>query len=258
MEFATVLIDAFHAALKDAEETFDRIRRRLAARVFAVAVVDCLMIGKLLADRLVELRLVGAKRRVQNDVFADNGLERLDGQILDLHGNGATAALDHRQHFTLRGRAAPSLPSLTGNEGLIGLADERLVNLDRLAFAAQRLRVTIGHRFADAMRQKPRRAVGAEPKRPHKLMRRDAFLASGHKMEGERPFGHGDMARLHDGADHRGKLLFASPALPKASAVCFSLKFGRFIHDAAMRACGAIRPADRLKMSTGRFFVGEN
>ena len=64
MVFAAVLVNADHAALEYAKEAFDRVRCRLAARIFAVAVVDGLMLGKFLAERLVMLRFVRVERAV--------------------------------------------------------------------------------------------------------------------------------------------------------------------------------------------------
>ena len=44
--FAAMLIDADHATLEDTEEALNRVRRRLAARIFAGAVIDRLMVRK--------------------------------------------------------------------------------------------------------------------------------------------------------------------------------------------------------------------
>lgn len=56
--FAAVVIHATHAALENAKIAFDCVRRRLAARIFAVAMIDRLMRRERLAGLLVELRFV--------------------------------------------------------------------------------------------------------------------------------------------------------------------------------------------------------
>ena len=141
MLFAAMLVNAGHAALEDAKEALDRVRVTVVSpsrRTYSSAPwLTASMRGKFLANRLVVLRFVRVHRAVQNDMLADDSLEGLDGQILDLDRNGATAALDHRQHFALGRRAALALPALAGNETSVGLADECFVNFDRLSLAAQ-------------------------------------------------------------------------------------------------------------------------
>ena len=148
---------------------------------------------------------------------------------------------------TLRFVAVPRLPCqpLPLTKTSVRLADERLVNLNRLAFAAQRLRITVGHRLANAMRHEPSGAVGAEAKHPHKLMSRDAFLARRHQTERQRPLVQRNMAGLHDGADRDRERLPAGVALIHAGAMRFALNERRLVDHAAMRANRlAIRPTD--------------
>ena len=49
MLFSAVVVHAAHPAFEYAEKAFYGVRRRLAARIFAVAVIDRLMSGKRLA-----------------------------------------------------------------------------------------------------------------------------------------------------------------------------------------------------------------
>lgn len=56
-----VLIDAFHAALEDAEEAFDGIGGRSVFDILAVIVVHALVRRKFLADGLVDFRLTGVE-----------------------------------------------------------------------------------------------------------------------------------------------------------------------------------------------------
>ncbi len=84
MLFAAVMIHTAHPALENAEEAFDDVRRRLAARIFAVAVIDGLMRSKRFSGLFVELRLVRVERRVQHDMRAQNLLDGRDGEIVNL------------------------------------------------------------------------------------------------------------------------------------------------------------------------------
>ena len=46
MLFAAMLVDADHAALEDAEKSFNRIRGHVAACIFLGAMVDRLVLGE--------------------------------------------------------------------------------------------------------------------------------------------------------------------------------------------------------------------
>jgi len=100
---ATVLINALHAALENAEEALDGVRRdqplAFLARIFVAGMVHGVVALKGRAGLLVVASLVSVERRVQNDVFAQNALDGRDRQIVDLDGNGAATALNHRQHL---------------------------------------------------------------------------------------------------------------------------------------------------------------
>lgn len=59
-----------------------------------------------------------------------------------------------------------------------------------------------------------------------------------------------NMRAFFSGADCSRVGLFASAAFPNTFAGAFALQLGCFVHNAAMRADQAIRPADRLKWAT--------
>ena len=99
MLFAAMLINAFHAALEDAEKSFDGVGCRLAANIFAGTMIDSFVGGERFARLLVELRFVRIERAIQNDIFAQVLFDRLNGQIVNFDRNSATAALDHRKDF---------------------------------------------------------------------------------------------------------------------------------------------------------------
>ena len=54
MLFSAVLIYTGHAALEDTEEALDRIGSNVATRIFFSAMIDCLMLGKLTADGVIQ------------------------------------------------------------------------------------------------------------------------------------------------------------------------------------------------------------
>ena len=61
VRFATVLIDALHAALEDRKVAFDCVGMGSAARPFVIAVVDGFVAGKLFAKAGVQVAFVGAQ-----------------------------------------------------------------------------------------------------------------------------------------------------------------------------------------------------
>ena len=100
MILAAVLIDADHAALENAKEAFDGVCRGRAASIFAVAVVDGLMVGELLAKRLVVLRFVSVERAIQNDMLANDLLNSpltksgsADSVLWSRHGGESAMAM---------------------------------------------------------------------------------------------------------------------------------------------------------------------
>ena len=77
----------------------------------------------------------------------------------------------------LSSRATLASRALAGNESLVGLADECLVNCDCLAFIDRRLGIMLGHRLANTVSREPSRPVGTDGKQPHQPMGRVALLA---------------------------------------------------------------------------------
>ncbi len=94
---------------------------------------------------------------------------------------------------------------------LFAAADKGFVGFDDLAFAAEPASRDgfAGHRFADAMRQKPRRPVRADAKVAHKFKSRDAVLVRRHQVNCEKPFVQRDMRALHYRTGSAGELVAA-------------------------------------------------
>jgi hypothetical protein len=85
------------------------------------------------------------------------------------------------------------------------------------------------------------------------LVRRDAFLARGHEVRGEKPLVQRDMATLENGAHHDGEVL---PALIGATAIPARLlrRIG-VVDRATVRANRTIGPADFFEEFAGRVLI---
>src|SRR4051812_28327478 len=100
---------------------------------------------------------------------------------------------------------------------LLQAADECLVNLNRLAFAAHRLRnVRLAHAFADTVRHEPCRPIRTKAKLPPKLMGGHALFAGAKQVRCQEPFMQRDMAAFVQGADCGRERLTAVLALVDA------------------------------------------
>src|SRR3954465_3139267 len=77
-------------------------------------------------------------------------------------------------------------------------------------------------------------------------------------MSCQQPFMQWDMATLVQGADRRRERFATVFALVDAWPRALTLQFGRVADNAAMRADRPIRPALRLEMPPGGFFIVKN
>ena len=256
MIFSAMLIDARHAALEDTEKPLDRVCRHVATNIFAFRMIDSLMFGEFLAGLLVMLRFIGMQSAVENDMVEQHFVDSFGVEVFHLEGFRAAATFYQGHNLALRRSPALILPALAVHEDGLRLADESFIDFNNFIFSPEWFSIGDKHRFTDAMRHEPSRAIRAEPKRPHKLVRRIAFLARRHQMKGERPFGHWDMARLHNGADHGRERLSTRIALIHSGTMRFAMNKRRLPNNAAMRTDRlAVGPANRLKMSAGFVFV---
>src|SRR3954447_10984183 len=109
MLLVAMLIDAFHAALEQAEVAFDSVRVDcgiLKRDVLTYAVVDGAVTGKFLAYFGVVLGLVGHQPRLASDAFADDAADFLARDRLDVHGADLAAALHEPEDGVLVADAA--------------------------------------------------------------------------------------------------------------------------------------------------------
>jgi hypothetical protein len=80
---AGVMIDANKTTLQDGKNAFDAVGCRLAANVFASAVIDCVVDKASTADTGIRAPLVGMQGRASLDMPVNGGLDRLSIRRLD-------------------------------------------------------------------------------------------------------------------------------------------------------------------------------
>ena len=198
---------------------------------------------ELVADLLVNDRLVGHQPRLAIRVADDRRAQRLGGHVRDVARAGAALALDQGEHGHLLRRRAERL--------VAGLAaDVALIGLDNLMVAAERTGTlrSVNHdrRLAQTMEQEPRRLIaGAD--HPVQLMRRHARLARRHQASRQNPLGERDMRPLHHGPDRDGERLAAVLALVDAGAGALAGQLGDAV---AQSPCSAGRSG---RSARGRF-----
>lgn len=221
------------------------------ARILIRAVVYRMMIGEFLADFGIDKAFIGHQRASAVSVGHDDRAHCLRGHVRDMERLGAAIAFNERHNGFLGRRLFES--------AVLGLAaDIAFIGFDNLVLAAKSacgLVAVIGHGFADAMRQKPRRAVGAEAEVPHQLMRRNALLAGRHKVDGEQPLVQRDVRAFHDRASAAGELVAAIVA-QEHSGLCLAFHAAD-VDRSAMRAGHTIGPARGFDMRSGGVFVME-
>src|SRR5436190_11425418 len=209
-------------------------------RLLALPMIDHMMVGKLLADRLIAAGFVAVQDRQLVGVLVHNRLDVGDGGALDVEGAGNAAALDQRQHHALVFAATVGRHAIAA--ALIGLVD-----LDRLTLAAHRLAAVSLHRLAQAVAHEPGALVGDAQHAAH-LVGAHALLGGAQDEGRLQPLVQGDVAALENRADHDRELLAASLALVVPLA---PLDRGGSLQRAAVAAGTAPGPQEALKPFAG-------
>ncbi len=254
VSLADRMIGSGNPALEDRKEVFRRVAMSIAAEagILIGAVVYGVVIGKFLADLGIDKAFVRHQRTGAAGVGHDDRAHGLCGHIGHVEGLGATVALNERHNGFLWRRLFEG--------AVLGFAaDVAFVGFDNLvcaAKAADSLMAVIGHGFANAMREKPSRAVGAEAEVSHELMRRNAFLAGRHQMNSEQPLMQRDVRALHNRASAAGEFVAAIVAQEHTG---LRLAFhAADVERPAMRAVHiAVRPARGFDVRAGSVFVME-
>ncbi len=256
MRLANAVIDTRDPALENRIVVFDRVRVRPTAElgVFVRRMIDGVVAGEFRADCGIDRAFIGHERALFVRMLVEDFLDLLAGDVGDVERTGAAIAFNEgNDGFLGRGLVIGSVLRLAADVAFIGFND--LILSAERAFA--RLEAT-AHRFANAMRHEPRRAVRAEAKIAEKLMRAHALLAGAKQMRGEQPLVHGDMRALEDRSHSGRELLATLMATVKAMARGFGNNRVGGVHNSAMRANRTIRPADDFKVLPSGGFVVED
>src|SRR5690606_31206614 len=166
--------------LEDAEIAFDGVGVDTAAHVFASRMTDGPVRIEGLADCRVQAAFIGHEYAFDGDVFAHQRRHVLLGRAGDVEGTDVATTLDKAKHGALiGGAAAPLLDDLFAagpSSALVGALPEiGFVGLNQFAIAAERAKVAVAHRLADAVSHEPRGFQG-HAENAVKLVGRNALL----------------------------------------------------------------------------------
>jgi hypothetical protein len=252
MFLADVLIDPIDAALQDREVVLRCIGVRIAANVFILRVNDGLMAREFLARFPVNAALVSSQVGGFIDPFLKNWPQVRRIHFRDMMGADAALALDQSDDCFLR--CGSPIGAVSGPA-----ADESLISLDKLSFAAERPGIVhsqIGHRLADTVRQEPC-GLQSDAEDTVQLVAAHALLAGTEKVHRLQPNMQLYVAGLEDRADFDSERLPASVAFVDADTGAFASQRSALIDNAAVRARPTIRPQSRLDEPIGGFFAME-
>ncbi len=252
-----MLIDALHSALEDAVEAFHGVGmdgvRAFATDVFASGVSGEIVASKVRAEASILTGLVGHDKAGFCHMRLDDRHECGRAGAVHMEADDASsfgAALDEGQHSVL----VPIAASYNG--ALLG-ADKGFVDFDDGAFAAENVRHgAVSHGLTQPVRHEPS-AFHGQAEDAGQLVAGNTLLAGAHQESGLEPHVQLDMAALENRADRDAALLAAGVALIKAGAGGIAAHQLHPAFHLAMRADGAVRPNDALKLRVGGGFVLE-
>lgn len=192
------------------------------------------------------------------DVLEQQRADDVAVNVGDMEAADVPAALDQRKHDFLTRHVL--VDAVFGEPADIGF-----VGLDDLVRRAAEGAAGLVHGGADAMAHEPGRLVG-DAEHAVDLMGADPLLGRGEKVGRQKPLEQRHLGALEYGPYGYGVLLATIAALDNALADGGGVALGRLTLDgrealrverAAVRAEGAIGPADALKMLAGRVLVRE-
>lgn len=97
-----------HATFQKSEEAFRRVNMRIATRVFALSLINCLMSAiELGSDAAISGPFIGHNRRREVNILADYRLKRRAIDPFDLAGANLANAFYQRYHRRLFGAPTP-------------------------------------------------------------------------------------------------------------------------------------------------------
>src|SRR5262249_28948338 len=171
----------------------------VAARVLAIKVVDSLVRSEGGTDLVIYPRVVSHDASSLRDVLLHDRPKGLGGHALNVEGTHLPAALVNGKHLALLAEMrALALFLSAADVGLVGLDDPLR------AFATENDVGSVAHRLANPVPHEPRSLQG-DPESAVELVRTDALLAGGHKVDRLEPQVQLDVAVFEDGPDTHGK-----------------------------------------------------
>src|SRR5580704_15858346 len=137
MLLADMMIRPVNGSLHDGKEAFSRIYVNVTSHIFTSAMIDRTMPGELTANLLCHASFVRHDIRRAMDLSLNNRAKVLCGNCLNVVRTNLATPLDKGEHSFLSSPASSKMLALVAVFVLLQSSDERLVNFDRLAFAAE-------------------------------------------------------------------------------------------------------------------------
>ena len=239
MRLADVVEGSIQATLEDSETGFDRICRNVVSSVFAGAMIDYAMFGKLATNFDIDPGFIRHQAGVSSDLRFEDGAKGGGRNVGDMERAFLAIALDqgNNLHFVLIPAIAFAL--------FAGIAPVGFIDFDCTTVAAERRSAAVRHGFAQTMRHEPSGFIG-HANRAVQLMGAHSLFAAANQERGKQPFMQGDLAALKHGADCNGEVL-AAEAFSAAIQTGFAGLVGRS-YRAAMRAYRAMWPQRCFKV----------
>jgi hypothetical protein len=245
MLLADVVIRPIDRAFEDGEIALNRVRMHIASDILSSAVIDGTVPSEFAANFLSGPAFVRHNTGRAVYLSLDNRPQLLSGNGRDVVRTNLATPLDKREHGFLAGTASSKVLALAAVFVLFQSADERFVNFDGLAFAAELCgEMAVSHCFAQTMLHKPGRFV-RDPQRAMQLMGAYALLAGRYEVSRLSPLVNFDVAGLEKGADRNREFALAWPAAPQPSAA--TPDFGYPIKPSTTRAKSTLWPYDCFK-----------
>jgi len=258
MTLAAVLVNAFHAAFKDAVKAFHGIGRddlvSFVASIFILRMVYSLVTDEItvLVHASIPASGIGHDGGFARNIGADDRHESAYGRTLDVEAAGRTAALYQGQNDV----AEIGIVERCILRRTFLLADNGFVDFYNRTFAAHWRKARALHCKPDTMAHEPR-AFEGDAQSAVKLICADPFFAGANEMDRSQPIAQLDMAGLENGSDFHGKGLAASIAFVEADAAAFAAERTGAVNHATMRANAPIHPNARLDISVSCGFIVE-
>src|SRR5579864_100358 len=245
---AGVVVDAVQSALEDRPHGFNAVRMDAIADVLACAVVDRLAPEEQATQATVASVFVAVDHAAGLDVRVDRPVQVGRINVLDRHGDGATAALTHSEDGGLSHSAAPLLEPLAGVFRGLFAADVSFVHFDDSGEALEVRAASLAQPPEDEPRGLLRDAdfLG-------ELQAADALARRDEQVHGVEPLVQWNVAALHDRAGANSEVLRALVA-----AVVAVLARRDPVQTSADRATRTGGPQPRLKVDAGRLVVREH